>query len=109
MEHSCPLWTGIPTQLALGVGVKFVPKTWLVTSVNWSPAQWELFAQKRSYKECKKFRPSSSVPPVTGASPRAGTPLGVPQPGTSSSYFSCPSGGQDKRGLVSGCTWCCVP
>ena len=35
------------------------------------------------------------------------------QPGTSSSSFSRPSGGQDKRGGggggVPGCTWCCVP
>ena len=30
--------------------------------------------------------------------PRAGTSSEVPQPGTSSSSFSCPSGGQDKRG-----------
>ena len=66
--------------------------------VNWSPAQWELFAKKRSYKERKKSRPSGSVPPAPGASPRAGTPSGVLQPGTSSSSFSRPSGGQDKRG-----------
>ena len=32
------------------------------------------------------------------ASPRAGTYSEVPQPGTSSSSFSRPSGGQDKRG-----------
>ena len=66
--------------------------------VNWSPVQWELFVQKRSYKEHKKFRPSDPVPPAPGASPRAGTPSGVPQPGTSSSSFSRPSGGQDKGG-----------
>ena len=60
--------------------------------VNWSPAQWELFAQKRSYKERKKSRPSGSVPPAPGASPRAGTPSGVLQPGTSSSSFSRSSG-----------------
>ena len=66
--------------------------------VDWSPAQWELFAKKRSYKERKKSRPSGSVPPSPGTSPRAGTPSGVPQPGTSSSSFSRPSGGQDKRG-----------
>ena len=77
--------------------------------VDWSPAQWELFAQKRSYKERKKSRPSGSVPTAPGASPCAGTPSGVPQPGTSSSSFSRPSGGQDKGGGVSGCTWCCVP
>ena len=51
--------------------------------VNWSPAQWELFAMKRSYKERKKSRPSGSVPPAPGASPRAGTSSEVPQPGTS--------------------------
>ena len=66
--------------------------------VNWSLAQWELFAKKRSYKERKKSRHSGSVPPAPGASPRAGTPSGVLQPGTSSSSFSGPSGGQDKRG-----------
>ena len=66
--------------------------------VNWVPAQWELFAQKRSYKEQKKSRPSGSVPLAPGASPRTGTPSGVQQPGTSSSSFSRPSGGQDNRG-----------
>ena len=78
MAHSCPLWTGIPTPLVLGVG--------------------ELFAKKRSYKERKKSRPSGSVPPAPGASPRAGTPSGVPQLRSSSSSFSRPSGGQDKGG-----------
>ena len=66
--------------------------------VNWVPAQWELFAQKRSYKEQKKSHPSGSVPLAPGASPRTGTPSGVQQPGTSSSSFSRPSGGQDNRG-----------
>ena len=37
--------------------------------VNWCPAQWELFAMKCSYKDRKKSRPSSSVPPAPGASP----------------------------------------
>ena len=77
--------------------------------VNWSPAQWELFAMKRSYKERKKSLPSGSVHPAPGASPRAGTASEVPQPGTSSSSSSRPSGGQGKGGWVSGCTWCCVP
>ena len=65
--------------------------------VGWSPAQWELFAKKRTYKDRKKSRPSGSVPPAPGASPCAGTSSEVPQPGTSSSSFSRPSGGQDKR------------
>ena len=78
--------------------------------VGWYSAQWELFAQKRSYNERKKSRPSGSVPPAPGATPRAGTSSELLQPGTSSSSFSRPSGGQDKRGGgVSGCTWCCVP
>ena len=33
MAHSCPLWTGIPTPLALGVAGECVPKAWLVTFV----------------------------------------------------------------------------
>ena len=65
--------------------------------VGWSPAQWELFAKKRTYKDRKKSRPSGSVPPAPGASPRVGTSE-VPQPGTSSSSSSRPSGGQVKRG-----------
>ena len=79
--------------------------------VGWTPGQWELFAKKRTYKERKRSRPSGSVPPAPGATPRAGTSSGVPQSGTSSSSFSYPSGGQDKKGGggVSGCTWCCVP
>ena len=64
---------------------------------DWSSAQWELFAKKRSYKERKKTRPSGSVPPVPRTSPRAETPSGASQPGTSSSSFSRPSGGQDKN------------
>ena len=64
--------------------------------VGWSPGQWELFAKKRTYKECKRSRPSGSVPHAPGATPRSGTSLEVPQPGTSSSSFSRPSGGQDK-------------
>ena len=68
--------------------------------VGWSPAQWELFAKKRTYKERKRSRPSGSVPPAPEAMPRAGTSSEVPQPGTSSSSFSRPSGGQDKMGGV---------
>ena len=67
--------------------------------IGWSPSQWELFAKKRSYKDRKKFRPSGSVPPAPGPSPRAGTSSEVPQPGTSSSSSSRPSGGQVKRGV----------
>ena len=66
--------------------------------IGWSPAQWELFAKKRSYKDRKKSRPSGSVPPAPGALHRAGTSSEVPQPWTSSSSSSRPSGGQDKRG-----------
>ena len=66
--------------------------------IDWSPAQWELFAKKHAYKDRKKSRPSGSVPPVPGAAPCAGTSSEVPQPGTSSSSSSCPSGGQDKMG-----------
>ena len=65
---------------------------------DWSAAQWELFLKKRTYKDRKKpSRPSGSVPPASLASPRAETPSGVSQPGTSSSSFSRPSGGQGKR------------
>ena len=66
--------------------------------VGWSPAQWELFTKKRTYKDRKKSRPSGSVPPAPGASPRAGTSSEVPQPGTSSSSSSRPSGGEDNKG-----------
>ena len=69
--------------------------------VGWTPRQWELFTKKRTYKERKRSRPSGSVPPARGAIPRAGTSSEVPQPGTSSSSFSRPSGGQDERGGVS--------
>ena len=61
--------------------------------VGWSPAQWELFATKRTYKERKLSRPSGSIPHMPEAMPRAGTSLEVPQPGTASSSFSRPSGG----------------
>ena len=70
--------------------------------VGWSPAQWELFAKKRTYKDRKKSRPSGSVPPAPGASPRAVTSSEVLLPGTSSSSSSRPSGGQDKRGRGGG-------
>ena len=66
--------------------------------VGWSSAQWELFAKKRPYKKWKRSRPSGSVPPAPEAMPRAGTSSEVPQPETSSSSFSCPSGGQNKSG-----------
>ena len=66
---------------------------------DWSAVQWELLTKKRSYKERKKSScPSGSVPPAPQTSPRSETPSGVSQPGTSSSSFSCHSGGQDKRG-----------
>ena len=66
---------------------------------DWSAAQWEQFVKKRSYKDRKKpSRPSGSVPPAPLASPRAETPSGVSQPGTTSSSSSRPSGGQGKKG-----------
>ena len=65
--------------------------------VDCSPAQWELFAKKRTYTERKRSRPSGSVPPALKASPRVQTSSEVTQPGTSSSSSSRPSGGQDKR------------
>ena len=58
--------------------------------VGWSPAQWELFAKKRTYAERKRLRPSGSVPPVPEASPRARTSSDVMQPGASSSSSSLP-------------------
>ena len=76
--------------------------------VNWSPAQWELFAKKRSYKKRKKSLPSGSVPLAAEVIAHAIIPSVVSQPGTSSSSFSCPSGGQAERG-VTGYTRCCVP
>ena len=75
--------------------------------VDWTPGQWELFDKKRTYKERKKSRPSGSVPPAPGASPRTGTSSEVPQPGASSSSFSRPSGGQDKRGGSQGAPGVC--
>ena len=66
--------------------------------VDWSPAQWELFAKKRTCAERKHSCPSGSVPSAPKASPRARTSSEVTQPGTSSSSSSRPSGGQDKRG-----------
>ena len=66
--------------------------------VGWTPGQWELFAKKRTYKERKRSRPSGSVPPAPGPTLRAGTSSEAPQPGTSSSSFCRPSGGQDERG-----------
>ena len=102
MVHSCPLWTGIPTPLVLGVGVECTKDMTCYfcvnLCVNWSPAQWELFAKKRSYKEHKKSCPSGSVPPAAEVVTCMLTPSGVSQPGTSSSSLSRPSGGQEERG-----------
>ena len=76
----------------------------------WSAAQWEHFVKKRSYIVRKKpSLPSGYVPPAPLASPRTETPSGVSQRGISASSLSRPSGGQGKRGVVSGCTWYCVP
>ena len=66
----------------------------------WSAAQWEQFVKKRSYKDHKKSssaRPSGSVPPAPLTSPRAETPSGASQSGTSSSSLSRPLGGQARR------------
>ena len=76
--------------------------------IAWSSAQWELFAQKRSYKERKKSRPSGSVPPAPGTAParellRKFRSLGLPP-----LLFPALQVGR-IRGGVSGCTWCCVP
>ena len=78
---------------------------------DWSfGAVGNFFVKKRSYKERKKTRPSGSVPPVLMTSPRAETPSGVFAAwGLPPLLFPRPSGGQDKRGGVSGCTWCGVP
>ena len=60
----------------------------------WSAAQWELFVKKHSYIVRKKpSRPSGYVPPAPLASPRAESPSGVSQHGTSASSLSRPSGG----------------
>ena len=64
---------------------------------NCTVAQWEQFVKKRAYKDCKKSRPSGSVPPASLTSPRAFSPSGVSRPGTSSSS-SRPSGRQGKQG-----------
>ena len=66
--------------------------------VGWSPAQWELFAKKRTYVERKRTRHSGFVPPAPKTSPRARTYSEVTLPGTTSSSSSLPSGGQVKRG-----------
>ena len=89
MAHSCPHWTGIPTPLVLGVGGKICTRAMTCDfCVGWSPAQWELFAKKRTYAERKRSRPSGSVPPTPKTSPRARTSSEVTQPGTSSSSSS---------------------
>ena len=89
-----------PHPIVLGVRVKYVQGTWLVTFVVIGLRRSGNFLQKkkRSYKERKKPRHSCSLPPASETSPRAETPSGVSQPGTSSSSFSLPSDGQDKRG-----------
>ena len=110
VAHSCPLWAGIPTPTCARCRGKICTRDMTCDfCVGWSPVQWELFAKKRTYKERKRSRPSGSVPPAPEAMPRAGTSSEVPQPGTSSFSFSRSSGGQDDRGGVPGCTWCCVP
>ena len=59
---------------------------------EWSSAQWELFAKKRSYAERKHH----SCP--SGTVPRARTSSEVKHREASSSSSSLPSGGQAKRG-----------
>ena len=68
---------------------------------DWSSAQWEAFAKKRSYAEHKRSAcPSgSSLPPALTTSPRAGTSSEVTHPAApSSSSSSHPSEGWVKRG-----------
>ena len=65
--------------------------------VEWSSAQWEAFAKKRSYAERKRSCPSGSLPPAPKTSPCARTSSEIKHPEASSSS-SLPSGGQAKRG-----------
>ena len=60
---------------------------------EWSSAQWEAFAKKRSYAERKSSRPSGSLPLVPKTSPRAGISSEVTHPAASFSSSSLPSGG----------------
>ena len=62
--------------------------------VDWSSAQWEAFAKKRSYAERKRsVRPSgSSLPPAPKTSSE------VAHPAAPSSSSSLPSEGRDERG-----------
>ena len=110
VAHSCPLWTGIPTPLVLGVGAKYARVTWLVTFVlvglrrsgNFSPrsehirnvkdhALQALFTLRRGLRPARellrKFR-SLGFPPL---------------------LFPTLQVGRIRGGGVSGCTWCCVP
>ena len=61
---------------------------------EWSSAQWEAFAKKRSNAERKRSCPSGSLPPAPKTSPRARTSSEVKHPEAASS--SLPSGGQAK-------------
>ena len=135
VAHFCPLGTGIPTQLALGVGARkcgaFL-SSWdrdphptctrcrgkICTKdmtcdfcVGWSLSQWEAFAKKRSYKDRKRSsRPSGSLSPATATSPHAGTSSEVC---TLRPLLLLPSLQEGRLrgggGGVSGCTLCCVP
>ena len=62
MAHSCPHWTGIPT-CARCRGKICTRDMTCDFCVDWSPAQWELFAKKRTYAERKRSRPSA-VPKI---------------------------------------------
>ena len=93
MALFCPLGTGIPTQLVLGVEVGSA----LDMTCDLSPSQWEAFAKKRAYKDRKRSsRPSGALPTAEAPSPRAGTSSEVLRPEASSSSSSLPSGGQAK-------------
>ena len=67
---------------------------------DWSPAQWEAFAKKRSYAERKRSaRPSSSsLSPAPKTSPCAGISLEVTHLAAPSSSPSLPSEGRVQMG-----------
>ena len=87
-----------PTPLVLGVGVMFAPVTCFVTFVLLGRRLGGNHLYRRVLTKCRKSsRPSGSVPTAPPTSPRAETSSGVSLPGTSSSSFSLPLGGQGKR------------
>ena len=99
MAHSCPRWTGIPTPTCTRCRGRICTMD-LTCDIcaEWSSAQWEAFAKKRSYAERRRSRPSGSIPLASKTSPRARTSSEVKHPEASSSSSSLPSGGQAKSG-----------